>query len=107
MHVRYLGSKRWLRAAFSSGGRFFPIHQRDTVAHPLDGMRMTLCPACQAIELHKLGAPGHALLRITDTQRLKPAKAAAITISTFVCQTCGTFWTYRDQKDGSEQGWQR
>ncbi|ESS49449.1 hypothetical protein L665_04393 [Ralstonia solanacearum SD54] len=47
------------------------------------------------------------MLRITDTQRLKPAKAAAITVSTFVCQTCGAFWTYRDQKDGPEQGWQR
>nr|WP_315598237.1 hypothetical protein [uncultured Cupriavidus sp.] len=68
---------------------------------------MTLCPACEAVELHKLGAPGHASMRITDTQRIKPAKAAPITISTFVCQTCGTHWTYRDQKDGPERGWQR
>ncbi|WP_042879637.1 hypothetical protein [Cupriavidus necator] len=67
---------------------------------------MTLCTACQAIELHLRGAPGHAALRITDTQRIKPPGKAAVTISTFVCQDCGTLWTYRDQKTGPEQGWQ-
>jgi len=68
---------------------------------------MTLCPACQAIELHKLGSPGHAALQITDTQRLQLPQTAAFTVSTFVCHTCGTLWTYRDQKNGPEQGWQR
>lgn len=51
---------------------------------------MTPCNACQAIELHKRGAPVHALLRITDTPRLRSTKAAAVTVSTFVCQTCDT-----------------
>ncbi|MBF6986251.1 MULTISPECIES: hypothetical protein [Cupriavidus] len=67
---------------------------------------MTLCTACQAIERHRRGAPGHAALRITDTQRIKPPGSAAITISTFVCQDCGARWTYRDQKKGTEQGWE-
>ncbi|AOY96957.1 hypothetical protein BKK79_21585 [Cupriavidus sp. USMAA2-4] len=68
---------------------------------------MTLCPACQAMEMHKFGAPGHPALRITDTQRIKPARGPALTVSTFVCQVCGTQWTYRDQKRDPEAGWQR
>ncbi|NUO84944.1 MAG: hypothetical protein HOQ33_19340 [Cupriavidus sp.] len=66
---------------------------------------MTLCTACQAIERHVRGAPGHAALRITDTRRIKPPRSAAVTISSFVCQNCGAAWTYRDQKSGPEQGW--
>ncbi|MBB2917766.1 MULTISPECIES: hypothetical protein [Cupriavidus] len=66
---------------------------------------MTLCTACQAIERHVRGAPGHAALRITDTRRIKPPRSAAVTISSFVCQDCGALWTYRDQKSGPEQGW--
>ncbi|MRS97693.1 hypothetical protein GJQ57_03390 [Ralstonia pickettii] len=66
---------------------------------------MTLCPACLAIEVHQLGAPGHAFLRITDTQRIKVSKAAAVTVSTFICRTCGANWTYREGKNVPNPGW--
>ncbi|WP_232042742.1 hypothetical protein [Ralstonia wenshanensis] len=66
---------------------------------------MTLCSACAAIELHKRGAPGHASLRITDTQRIKSPSARAITVSTFSCPTCGARWIYRDEKNVDNQGW--
>ncbi len=66
---------------------------------------MTPCPACLAIEVHQLGAPGHALLRITDTQRIKVSKAAAVTVSTFICRTCGANWTYREGKNVPNPGW--
>lgn len=48
MHVRCLRSTRWLCAALLTEAlqwrRFFPIHQRDTVAYPLDGMRYDSLP---------------------------------------------------------------
>nr|WP_084209953.1 hypothetical protein [Ralstonia sp. A12] len=66
---------------------------------------MTLCSACLAIEVHRLGASGHPLLRITDTQRIKRSKAAAATVSTFTCRTCGAHWTYREEKNVPNQGW--
>ncbi len=66
---------------------------------------MTPCPACLAIEVHRRGTPGHALLRITDTQRIKSSKAAAVTVSTFVCSACGARWVYRDEKNVADQGW--
>lgn len=66
---------------------------------------MTLCPACLAIEVHKRGAPGHALLRITDTQRIKSRTTGAVTVSTFACATCATQWVYRDEKNADGQGW--
>ncbi|ATG21908.1 hypothetical protein CO705_18470 [Ralstonia pickettii] len=66
---------------------------------------MTLCRACLAIEIHRAGAPGHAFLTITDTQRIKPSKAAAVTVSTFTCRTCGAGWTYREGKNAADPGW--
>jgi hypothetical protein len=66
---------------------------------------MSLCSACLSIETHKRGAAGHALLRITDTQRIKSATAFAITVSTFSCRTCGARWLYRDEKNVENQGW--
>lgn len=66
---------------------------------------MTLCPACLAIEVRRRGAPGHDLLRITDTQRIKTPKAPAFTVSTFACTTCGARWVYRDEKNVDNQGW--
>ncbi|MET3445160.1 hypothetical protein C0Q88_13990 [Ralstonia pickettii] len=66
---------------------------------------MTLCPACLAIEVHQLGAPGHAFLKITDTQRIKVSKAAAVTVSTFICRTCGANWIYREGKNVPNPGW--
>jgi len=66
---------------------------------------MTLCPACLAIEVHQRGAPGHNLLRVTDTQRIKISKAVAVTVSTFACASCGARWVYRDEKNADNQGW--
>ncbi|CAJ0813705.1 hypothetical protein [Ralstonia flaminis] len=66
---------------------------------------MTLCHACLAIEVHRLGASGHAFLRITDTQRIKASKTAAVTVSTFTCRTCGASWTYREGKNVPNPGW--
>lgn len=66
---------------------------------------MTLCRACLAIEVHRLGASGHAFLRITDTQRIKASKTAAVTVSTFACRTCGANWTYREGKNVPNPGW--
>ena len=65
---------------------------------------MTLCSACLTIEVRRRGAPGHALLRITDTQRIKSSKAVAVTVSTFACPTCGARWIYRDEKNVDNQG---
>ncbi len=67
---------------------------------------MSPCPACLAIDTNRGGSPGHALLRITDTQRIKVPRLPAMTVSTFVCQACGTGWTYRDGKNVDAQGWQ-
>ncbi|MDF3836118.1 hypothetical protein P3W85_24660 [Cupriavidus basilensis] len=67
---------------------------------------MSPCPACLAIETNRSGAPGHTLLRITDTQRIKVPRQPAMTVSTFVCQDCGTGWIYRDEKNTDTQGWQ-
>ncbi|KJK25075.1 hypothetical protein UB46_07200 [Burkholderiaceae bacterium 16] len=67
---------------------------------------MSPCPACLAIEANRGGSPGHAMLRITDTQRIKVPRRPASTISTFVCQTCTTSWIYRDEKNVDTQGWQ-
>lgn len=66
---------------------------------------MTLCRACLAIEVLRLGSPGHAFLRITDTQRIKPSKAATVTVSTFTCRTCKAHWTYREGKNLPNPGW--
>lgn len=66
---------------------------------------MTLCPACLAIEVQQRGAPGHALLRITDTQRIKSSTGLAVTVSTFTCSTCHARWVYRDEKHVDNQGW--
>ncbi|WP_439893916.1 hypothetical protein ACS7SF_20180 (plasmid) [Ralstonia sp. 25C] len=66
---------------------------------------MTLCRPCLAIEVGRLGASGHALLRITDTQRIKASKTAAVTVSTFTCTTCGAHWTYREGKNVPNAGW--
>lgn len=66
---------------------------------------MTLCRACLAIEVGRLGVSGHASLRITDTQRIKVSKAAAVTVSTFTCRTCGAGWTYREGKNVPNPGW--
>ncbi|MGO4307391.1 hypothetical protein [Cupriavidus sp. RAF12] len=66
---------------------------------------MTYCDECRAIRQGEIGAPGHVGLRITDTQRRKLSKARAVTISTFVCGTCGATWVYRDRPDGNLQGW--
>ncbi|MHA7679319.1 hypothetical protein [Cupriavidus sp. PET2-C1] len=67
---------------------------------------MSPCPACLAIDTNRGGSPGHALLRITDTQRIKVPRRPAMTVSTFVCQACGTGWIYRDGKNVDAQGWQ-
>ena len=66
---------------------------------------MTLCRACLAIEVGRAGTSGHAFLRITDTQRIKASKTAAVTVSTFACRTCGANWTYREGKNVPNPGW--
>jgi hypothetical protein len=68
---------------------------------------MTLCDACLAIDANKESSPGHGLLSITDTQRIKTVNAAAFTVSTFVCRGCGTHWTYREGKSLENPGWSR
>lgn len=66
---------------------------------------MTLCEQCRAIETGKRGAPGHAALRITGTERRKPPGAPAVTVSTFVCAACGAAWVHYDDKHDEGRGW--
>jgi hypothetical protein len=68
---------------------------------------MTLCEACLSIDANRHGSPGHGMLRITDTQRIKAANVPAHTVSTFICRSCGTHWTYREGKSVENQGWSR
>lgn len=66
---------------------------------------MSLCANCLTLTRDTSGAPGHAALRIVDTQRRKIPRSVTVTISTFRCTDCGAVWRYREAKDDGQQGW--
>jgi len=67
------------------------------------------CDACNAIQIHKRGAPGH-----NNLERVGPLRQgvycvgqAGITLTDFVCKDCGENWTYEDDCNDNHAGWRK
>lgn len=66
--------------------------------------KMPLCESCLGIQRNWRRAPGHAeLLQRGNRQELH--KGSLITITSYVCDRCGTAWEYENNKLNQQAGW--
>ncbi|MGE8450911.1 MAG: hypothetical protein ACN6OP_09915 [Pseudomonadales bacterium] len=66
---------------------------------------MAKCDACCSIVMDRRGERGHDALVETGSEKFSPIGKAAVTKASFVCSTCGTKWTYENDKNNSFAGW--
>jgi hypothetical protein len=66
--------------------------------------KMALCASCAGIQRSWRRAPGHAeLLQGGNRQALQKGKL--VTITSYVCDRCGTAWEYENNKQDQHAGW--
>ena len=66
--------------------------------------KMPLCESCSDIQRNWRRAPGHAeLLQRANRQQLE--KGHLVTITSYVCDRCGTAWEYENNKQNQQAGW--
>ena len=69
-----------------------------------EAKKSTLCEPCSGIQRNWRRAPGHAeLLQRGNRQELR--KSQLITITSYVCDRCGTAWEYENNKLNQQAGW--
>ena len=69
-----------------------------------DAKKTTLCEPCSGIQRNWRRAPGHAeLLQRGNRQELR--KGQLITITSYLCDRCGTAWEYENNKSNQQAGW--
>lgn len=66
---------------------------------------MAKCDACFSIVPDRRGERGHDALVETGSEKIRPFGQAAIIKTSFTCSTCGTKWTYENDKNDSFAGW--
>ena len=66
--------------------------------------KMTLCEPCTGIQRNWRRAPGHAeLLQRGNRQVL--SKGKLVTMTSYICDRCGTAWEYENDKANQQAGW--
>jgi len=66
--------------------------------------KMPLCESCSGIQRNWRRALGHAeLLQRGNRQELQAGRL--VTITSYVCDRCGTAWEYENNKLDQQAGW--
>jgi hypothetical protein len=66
--------------------------------------KMTLCEPCTGIQRNWRRAPGHAEL-LQGGNRQVLSKGKLVTITSYLCDRCGTAWEYENDKTDQRAGW--
>lgn len=67
-----------------------------------------LCNPCSQIQINVRGAEGHERLtqqRLPEKRRI--SGQSNIFVTKYRCSTCGTLWTYTDDRKDEFSGWER
>lgn len=65
------------------------------------------CQACNEIVVGKRGVARHAAMEQVGQARrgATPIGQARITLTDYLCSTCGKLWTYEDDRNDDHTGW--
>jgi len=66
--------------------------------------KIALCESCLGIQRNWRRAPGHAEL-LQRGNRQEPHKGNLVTITSYICDRCGTAWEYENNKLDQKAGW--
>ena len=66
--------------------------------------KMELCDGCTGIQRNWRRAPGHPEL-VQRGNRKEDRKHGQVTITSYVCDHCGTAWEYENDKTNLHAGW--
>lgn len=66
--------------------------------------KMELCDGCTGIQRNWRRAPGHPEL-VQGGNRKEDRKHGQVTITSYVCDHCGTAWEYENDKTNLHAGW--
>ena len=66
--------------------------------------KMPLCEPCSGIQRNWRRAPGHAEL-LQRGNRQEPRNHNLVTITSYICDRCGTVWEYENNKLNQQAGW--
>jgi len=70
----------------------------------IEPKKKPLCEPCSGIQRNWRRAPGHAeLLQRGNRQELR--RGQLITITSYLCDRCGTAWEYENNKLNQQAGW--
>jgi hypothetical protein len=71
---------------------------------PNDLKPMASCEPCSGIQRHWRRAPGHAEL-VQGANRKEQRDSGPATITSYLCERCGTAWEYENNKSNQHAGW--
>jgi hypothetical protein len=66
--------------------------------------KMPLCESCLGIQRNWRRAPGHAEL-LQRGNRQEPRNRNLVTITSYLCDRCGTAWEYENDRQNQHAGW--
>jgi hypothetical protein len=71
---------------------------------PHDSKVLALCEPCSGIQRNWRRAPGHAEL-VQGANRKEQRESGQATITSYLCDRCGTAWEYENNKANQHVGW--